>query len=187
MYYSQLEKAATLLRGTILGGMEDENGNDVAAMRHWRLSALVGSRFSMDNSIARFEQGLFQHVDLAESLKAFYRARAELKTKSRDKYIELLKRTGEYRGSRYVGYFRSAGAIFDLIVSLDVQSLHVLCISATAYRHSMCVYDACITSLNCFQAGLTSSSSSTARSTISKLLPPWPRFISNRAYLARYA
>ena len=123
----------------------------------------VGGRFSMDNSIARFEQGLFQHVDLAESLQAFYRARAELKTKSRDKYIELLKRTGEYRGSRYVGYFRSAGAIFDLIVSLDVQSLHVLCISATAYRHSMCVYDACITSLNCFQAGLTSSSSSMAR------------------------
>ena len=97
---SAIEKAAEggdVIARHNLGGMEDENGNVVAAMRHWRLSASVGSRFSMDNSIARFEQGLFQHVDLAESLQAFYRARAELKTKSRDKYIELLKRTGEYR------------------------------------------------------------------------------------------
>ena len=39
---------------------------------------------------------MFHHGDLAETLQAMYRARAEMKSEDRDQYIEYLKRTGEY-------------------------------------------------------------------------------------------
>mmetsp|Transcript_4270 Transcript_4270/g.10160 ORF Transcript_4270/g.10160 Transcript_4270/m.10160 type:complete len:253 (-) Transcript_4270:15-773(-) len=76
---------------------EGKNGNHVAAMRHLRLSASGGMRKSMDCLIeCCFESGLLHHGDLAESLQAMYRARAELRSEDRNTYIEHLKRTGEY-------------------------------------------------------------------------------------------
>ena len=47
--------------------------------------------------ITWFEDGLFRHGDLAETLQAFYFARAEMKSDDRDKYIEYLKKIGEYK------------------------------------------------------------------------------------------
>ena len=44
-----------------------------------------------------FEAGLLQHKDLAETLKVFYRARAEMKSEDRDKFIKLLKEEGNYQ------------------------------------------------------------------------------------------
>ena len=73
-----------------------ENGDRVAAMRHWRISASAGFMSSIDYLIKDFEEGLLHHCDLAETLQAFYRARAEMKSKERDQFIEYLKRTGEY-------------------------------------------------------------------------------------------
>ena len=50
----------------------------------------------MDSLIARFELGFLHHGDLAETLQAMYRSRAELKSESRDQYIKYLKLAGEY-------------------------------------------------------------------------------------------
>jgi TPR repeat protein len=68
-----------------------------AAMRHWCLVASGGKRNTMKDLITDcFEKGLLHHADLAETLQAMYRARAELKSEDRDKYIEYTKMTGEY-------------------------------------------------------------------------------------------
>ena len=48
----------------------------------------------MISLIARFEDGLLRHGDLAETMQAFYLARAEMKSKDRDRYIIHLKETG---------------------------------------------------------------------------------------------
>ena len=79
-----------------LGATEGGNGDRAAAMRHWRLSASGGLKVSMDSLITCFEYGWLHHADLAESLKAFYLARAELGSEDRDQYIAYLKRTGKY-------------------------------------------------------------------------------------------
>ena len=70
--------------------------NHIAAMRHFRTAASAGYRISMDSLIARFELGFLHHGDLAETLQAMYRSRAELKSESRDQYIKYLKLAGEY-------------------------------------------------------------------------------------------
>ena len=80
-----------------LGVRRGSNGDHVASMRHFRLCASGGYKSSMDNLISSFEFGLLHHGDLAETLQAFYRARAELKSEGRDQYIKYLKLAGEYR------------------------------------------------------------------------------------------
>ena len=79
-----------------LGCWETRNDNRVAAMRHWRLSASGGYRKSMESLIVFFDVGFLHHGDLAETLQAYYRARGEMKSEDRDKYIAHLKTTGEY-------------------------------------------------------------------------------------------
>jgi TPR repeat protein len=78
------------------GSIEAANGDHVAAMRHWRLSAPGGYRISMEHLIQCFEAGFLQHEDLAETLQAFYLARAEMKSEDRAQYIKHLKMTGKY-------------------------------------------------------------------------------------------
>jgi TPR repeat protein len=79
-----------------LGAKEGMNRNDVASMRHYRFSASGGYRLSMKGLIACFfEGGLLHHGDLAETLQAFYRARAEMRSEDRDQYIEYLRMKGE--------------------------------------------------------------------------------------------
>ena len=78
------------------GLTEGRNDDNVAAMRHLRLSASGGYWRSMGAVIGRFEDGLLQHEDLAESLRAFYLARAEMRSDDRMQYIARLKKTGEY-------------------------------------------------------------------------------------------
>ena len=80
----------------------EENGDCVAAMRHLRLSASGGLKLSMDSLIEYFENGILHHSDLAETLQAFYLARAELLSTDRDKFIEFLKVKGEeYKTNNY--------------------------------------------------------------------------------------
>jgi len=79
-----------------VGTIEYINGNHVAAMRHWCFTASGGKRSSMDALIECFRHGQLHHSDLAETLQAMYRARDELKSEDRDKYIVYLKMTGEY-------------------------------------------------------------------------------------------
>ena len=67
------------------------------AMRHWRMSASGGYRKSMRALIECYENDFLHHGDLAETLQAMYRARAEMKSDDRDKFMAYLKRTGEYR------------------------------------------------------------------------------------------
>ena len=79
-----------------LGNKEGRNGNHVATMRHFRLAAAGGFRGSMENLIECFELGLLHHGDLAATLQAYYRTRAEMKSEDRELYIKYLKAKGEY-------------------------------------------------------------------------------------------
>ena len=79
-----------------LGSEAAKSGDDVAAMRHLRLSASGGMRKSMSNLIQGFERGLLNHADLAETLQAMYRSTSEMRSQDRDQYIKHLKRTGKY-------------------------------------------------------------------------------------------
>ena len=96
-YWKKAAEGGHLISLHNLGCEEDGRGDDVAAMRHWRLSASEGLRDSMTNLIICFEDGFLHHADLAESLQTFYRARAEMKSEGRDQYIKHLKKTGEYK------------------------------------------------------------------------------------------
>ena len=80
-----------------LGCIESNNGNSAAALHHLRLAASGGHKISMGALVQCFEAGLLQHKDLAETLKVFYRARAEMKSEDRDKFIKLLKEEGNYQ------------------------------------------------------------------------------------------
>ena len=80
-----------------LGSTEWENGDEIAAMSHYRLSASGGSKKSIDCLIDYFEKGSLRHGDLAETLQAMYCATAEMKSKERDQCIEHLKKTGKYK------------------------------------------------------------------------------------------
>ena len=96
-YYTRAAEDGHVQARHNLGCMESNNGNRVAGMRHWRLAASGGDRNSMNCLIDYFEAGLLQHPILAETMQAFYRARAEMKSEDRDQYIKLLKKTGEYK------------------------------------------------------------------------------------------
>ena len=95
-YWKKAAEGGDLLSQHNLGGMAHVKGEHVAAMRHWRLSASGGFTVSMCYVIECFEKSLLHHGDLAETLQAFYLARAELRSENRDQYIAYLKRTGEY-------------------------------------------------------------------------------------------
>ena len=95
-YWTEAAEGGDLISRHNLGAWEERNGNIIAAFRHWRLSASAGYRSSMENLIKRFEFGLLHHTDLAETLQAFYRSRAEMNSRDRDQYIRHLKETGKY-------------------------------------------------------------------------------------------
>lgn len=95
-YYEQAAEGGHLLSRHNLGSKKKETGDTIAAMGHWRLSASGGSRRSIEILILYFEHGLLHHSDLAETLRAMYRARAEMSSADRDQFIEYLKKTGKY-------------------------------------------------------------------------------------------
>ena len=95
-YFTEAAEDGDLVARHNLGCVEEESGDHVAAMRHWRQSASGGFKKSMENLIVFFEHGDLRHGDLAEILQVFYRARAEMKSEDRDKFIKHLKETGEY-------------------------------------------------------------------------------------------
>ena len=81
-----------------VGCAANKNGDPVAAMRHWRLSAAGGLRKSVEALIeCCFENGLLHHGVLSETVQTFYRAKSEMKSKNRDQHIEWMKRTGKYQ------------------------------------------------------------------------------------------
>ena len=89
-------KGGDVLSRHNIGMTEGVNGNPVAAMRHLRLSASGGDRSSIETLITGFEAGMIHHGDLAETLQAMYRARAETTSGDRDKFIAYLKSNGQY-------------------------------------------------------------------------------------------
>jgi TPR repeat protein len=95
-YWKKAADGGHLLSRHNLGCTANKNGDIIAAMGHWRLSASGGLKWSMDNLIYFFERGLLHHGDLAETLQAFYLARAEMKSEDRDQYIQHLKMTEKY-------------------------------------------------------------------------------------------
>ena len=95
-YYKEAAEGGEIHALHNVGNAEVRNGNDIAAMRHWRLSASGGHKKSMHNLVSCFEDGLLHHADLAESLQAMYRSRAEMKSEHRDQHIAHLKKTGKY-------------------------------------------------------------------------------------------
>ena len=95
-YYEKAAEGGHIESRHNAGCVVYDNGDHVAAMRHWRQSASGGLKTSMGALIECFEDGFLHHADLAESLQTFYRARAEMKSKGRDRYIKHLKMTGAY-------------------------------------------------------------------------------------------
>ena len=96
-HYQKAAECGDLMAWYTLGVTEHNKGNRAAALRRLRVSASGGLRRPMDGLIAYFENGLLQHGDLAETLQAFYRSRAEMKSKERDKCIVYFKETGKYK------------------------------------------------------------------------------------------
>ena len=96
-YFKEAAEGGNVYARHNAGMTEGRNGNDVAAMGHLRLSASVGNRDSMEALISCFECCLLRHADLAETVQAFYLARAEMRSKDRDYYINHLKMTGKYK------------------------------------------------------------------------------------------
>ena len=94
--YKDAAEGGNIIAQHNLGCAEEEAGDDVSALRHWRLAASGGYRSSTEALISNFEIGMLRHGDLAETLQAFYRARAEMKSDDRDQYITHLKTIGEY-------------------------------------------------------------------------------------------
>mmetsp|Transcript_4152 Transcript_4152/g.11756 ORF Transcript_4152/g.11756 Transcript_4152/m.11756 type:complete len:282 (-) Transcript_4152:139-984(-) len=95
-YFAEAAEAGDVHARDHLGRKEDRKGNHVAAMRHWRLSAAGGYTPPMGDLIGCFEDGLLHHGDLAETLQAMYRSRAEMRSEERVQYIEHMKETGRY-------------------------------------------------------------------------------------------
>ena len=80
-----------------LGCRVARDGDRVAAMRYWRLSASAGYKLSMGVLIGCFENWrLLHHADLAETLQAFCRSRGEMKSEEREQWIKHLKKIGKY-------------------------------------------------------------------------------------------
>ena len=96
-YWEKAAKGGHVISRHNLGCTENKNGDVVAAMDHWRLSASGGSKDSIKLLIVCFEDGFLRHGDLAETLQAMYLARAEMKSGERDEYIKHLKMIGEYK------------------------------------------------------------------------------------------
>jgi hypothetical protein len=96
MHWEKAAEGGHLVSRFNVGFIEYKNGDLVASMRHLRLSASGGHKPSMNILIACFELGLLHHGDLAEAVRAMYLARAEMRSEDRDKYIDYLKRTGEW-------------------------------------------------------------------------------------------
>ena len=96
-YFEEAAEGGHLLARYNIGCIEEAGFNFVVAMRHWRLSASGGLKFSMNSLIECFQGGLLYCGDLAETLQAMYRARAEMKSENRDQFIEHLKKNGEYQ------------------------------------------------------------------------------------------
>jgi TPR repeat protein len=96
-YLKEAAEGGDILARNNVACIEHENGNDAAGMRHLRSAASGGYRKSMNTLIVCFEDGFLKHGDLAKTLRAFYRARAEIKSEHRDEYFKYLKMTGEYK------------------------------------------------------------------------------------------
>ena len=95
-YYKEAAEGGHMLSLHNLGCAKGENGDPVAAMRHWRLSASGGHKTSMGALIVYFEYGWLHHADLTETLQALYLSRFEMKSEGRDQHIAYLKMIGEY-------------------------------------------------------------------------------------------
>ena len=74
-----------------LGGTEFLKGNIIDGIRHWQLAAASGHDQAMDALIFHFEEGLLCHRDLAKSLQARDKARLDMRSDSRDRYLALRK------------------------------------------------------------------------------------------------
>ena len=96
-HYEKAAEGGHVISQHGLGCIAGLKGDNVASFRHWRLSAAGGCTGSMETLIGMFEGGFLQHGDLAETMRAFYRSRAELMSKDRDAFIRHLKMTGKYK------------------------------------------------------------------------------------------
>ena len=77
----------------------------VLAIKHWQVSAAAGNTHSVTCLIDWFEPGLIRHQDLAASIRARDKARLEVKSESRDRYVAHLKRTGQFHKVPMEGFY----------------------------------------------------------------------------------
>ena len=103
-YYKEAAEGGHVHSRHNIGNKEGRNGNHVAAMLHFRLAASQGSKSSMSTLLDYFEGGLLHHGDLADTLQAFYVAKADRKSNDRDMFLRHLIMTGEYEERFGGGY-----------------------------------------------------------------------------------
>ena len=97
-YLKAAAEGGDMLARHFLGCEEGDNGDHVAAMRNFRLSASGGLKLSILPLIRGFEGGLLHHADLANTMSAYYRSKGEMRSNDRHLFIEhTLKKTGHYR------------------------------------------------------------------------------------------
>ena len=92
-YWKKAAEGGNLVAMHNLGCKEKDY---VAGIRILQLSASGGYRDSMEPLMMCFESGDLHHRDLAKTLQAMYRARSEMRSEDRAKYIAYLKSTGKY-------------------------------------------------------------------------------------------
>ena len=77
-----------------LGVFESRKGNHDVSIYHWKVAAAFGHWKSAKNLVGSFQYGDISHCDLAESLQARDKARAEMKSQDRDAYVQWLRISG---------------------------------------------------------------------------------------------
>ena len=97
-YWEKAAEGGNVFAQHSLGCKKYNSGDVIAAMRHWRLSTSGGFKPSMKFLIDCFKIGSLRHGDLAETMRAFYRSRAELTNEGRNQCIAYfeIKRDQEF-------------------------------------------------------------------------------------------
>jgi len=95
-YFELAAKSGNVLARHDAGLNVNLKPDAITAVKHWRISAAAGYAHSVSCLINAFEFGFISHKDLSPSLRARDKARLEMKSESRDRYIAHLKRTGRF-------------------------------------------------------------------------------------------
>ena len=111
-YFERAAAKGNIFAGLVLGCIEMKRGNRRAAMHHWRIAAACGGIVAAEELVTCYELGYIRHDDLEESLQARDNACNEIKSETRDAYLEFLEKTGQLNADAETDIQRSAARSF---------------------------------------------------------------------------